>query len=42
MDHALLLRLFHEYNLLAKEAQDKYAVKTEAEVKGVLEDVKKP
>jgi hypothetical protein len=42
MDHALLLRLFHEYNLLAKEAQDKYAVKTEAEVKGVLEDLKKP
>jgi hypothetical protein len=41
MDHALLLRLFNEYNLLAKEAQDKYAIKTEVDVKGVLEDVKK-
>lgn len=41
LDHALLLRLFTEYNSLAKEAQDKYNPKTEAEVKEVAEDLKK-
>jgi hypothetical protein len=41
MDHALLIRLFNEYNLLANEAQDKYAPKNEAEVREVLEDLKK-
>lgn len=41
MDHALLLRLFNEYNNLAKEAQDRYNPKTEAQVKEVVEDLKK-
>ncbi len=41
MDHALLLRLFNEYNSLAKEAQDKYSPKTDAQVKEVVEDLKK-
>ena len=41
MDHALLLRLFTEYNNLAKEAQDKYNPKTETQVKEVVEDLKK-
>ncbi len=41
MDHALLIRLFNEYNLLANEAQEKYAPKNEAEVREVLEDLKK-
>lgn len=41
MDHALLLRLYQEYNLMAKEAQDKYAIKTQEEVKGVIADLGK-
>lgn len=41
MDHALLLRLYTEYSLLTQEAQAKYTLKTEAEVKEVLEDLKK-
>lgn len=41
MDHALLLRLFTEYNNLAKEAQDRYNPRTEAQVKEVVEDLKK-
>jgi hypothetical protein len=41
MDHSLLLRLYSEYISLAKEAQDKYALKTPEEVKEVLEDLKK-
>jgi hypothetical protein len=41
MDHALLQRLYNEYVALAQEAQDKYAMKTEAQVKEVLEDLKK-
>jgi hypothetical protein len=41
MDHALLLRLYTEYSTLTQEAQNKYTLKTEGEVKGVLEDLKK-
>lgn len=41
MDHALLLRLYNEYVLLANEAQDKYAIKTQEEAREVLEDLKK-
>lgn len=41
MDHALLLRLYNEYVALAAEAQEKYALKTPAEVKEVVEDLKK-
>ena len=41
MDHALLLRLYNEYNILAKEVQDRYAIKSEQEVKEVVEDLKK-
>lgn len=41
MDHALLLRLFNEYNILAREAQDRYNPKTEEQMKEVAEDLKK-
>ena len=41
MDHALLVRLYNEYTIMNQEAQDKYAIKTEAQVKEVLEDLKK-
>jgi hypothetical protein len=42
MDHALLLRLYNEYVALANEAQDKYGLKTEIQVKEVVEALKKP
>lgn len=41
MDHSLLIRLYNEYNELAAESQNKYSPKTEADVKEVLEDLKK-
>jgi hypothetical protein len=41
LDHALLIRLYNEYTELAQEAQSKYSPKTEAQVKEVLEDLKK-
>jgi len=41
LDHALLTRLYNEYLELAKEAQDKYSPKTDAQVKEVVEDLKK-
>jgi len=41
MDHSLLLRLYNEYVLLSQEAEQKYAIKTEQQVKEVLEDLKK-
>jgi hypothetical protein len=41
MDNALLIRLFSEYAKLDKEANDKYALKTDAEVVAVVEDLKK-
>lgn len=41
MPHELLLRLFNEYNSLAREAQDKYNPKTVEQIKEVVEDLKK-
>ncbi len=41
IDHSLLLRLYNEYIVLANEAQEKYALKTVAEVREVAEDLKK-
>ena len=41
LDHSVLVRIYNEYNLLAKESQDKYSPKTEEEVKEVLADLKK-
>jgi hypothetical protein len=41
LDHALLLRLYNEYTDLAQQAQNKYTLKTEAEVKEVIADLKK-
>lgn len=41
LDHGLLVRLYNEYNILATEVQDKYTLKTEQDVKEVLEDLKK-
>lgn len=41
MDHALLIRLYNEYTDLTQDAQKRYSPKTEAQVKEVLEDLKK-
>lgn len=41
LDHALLIRLYNEYTELTQQAQNKYSPKTDAEVKEVLEDLKK-
>lgn len=41
MDHALLLRLFTEYSTLSQEAQSRYSLKTDEQVKEVLADLKK-
>jgi len=41
LDHGLIIRLYSEYLILAKEVQEKYTLKTEAEVKEVIEDLKK-
>jgi hypothetical protein len=41
LDHALLLRLYNEYTALSQQAQDKYAIKTDAQVKEVIADLKK-
>ena len=41
LDHALLMRLYNEYTSLAGEAQARYSPKTDAQVKEVLEDLKK-
>lgn len=40
-DHALLLRLYDEYLLMANELTEKYSIKNEADAKEVLEDIKK-
>lgn len=42
LDHSILMRLYNEYTALAQEAESKYAIKTEQQVKEVLEDLKKP
>lgn len=41
MDELLINRLYEEYLGLVKEAKDKFSVKTEVEVKEVIEDLKK-
>jgi len=41
LDEALLNRLYDEYLKLIQEARNKFAVKTEADVKEVVEDLKK-
>lgn len=41
LDEALLNRLYDEYTELTKEAKDRYAIKTEADGKEVVEDLKK-
>jgi cell division protein ZapA (FtsZ GTPase activity inhibitor) len=41
LDHALLIRLYNEYTELTQQAQNKYSPKTDAQVKEVLEDLKK-
>lgn len=41
LPESLLDRIFHEYQLLVKESMDKYSIKTESDVKEVLEDLKK-
>ena len=40
-DDTLLNRLYEEYLTLTREAKDKYAIKTEKDAKGVIEDLKK-
>lgn len=41
MDDALLNRLYDEYLSMVKDARDRYAIKTEEDVKEVIEDLKK-
>jgi hypothetical protein len=41
LDHSLLLRLYNEYTALSTQADSKYAIKTEAQVKEVVADLKK-
>lgn len=41
MDHSLALRLYNEYVLLAKESEQKYAIKTVEDAKDVVDDLKK-
>lgn len=41
LDEALSVRLYDEYLLLSREARDKYAIKTEAEAKELVQDIKK-
>ena len=41
LDEALLTRMYDEYLILAREARDKYAIKTEAEAKELVQDIKK-
>ncbi len=41
MDDALLNRLYDEYLVMVKNTKEKYAVKTEAQVQEVVEDLKK-
>ena len=41
LDDSVLTRLYMEYTVLSSEARNKYAAKTEQEVKEVLEDLKK-
>jgi hypothetical protein len=41
MDDALLNRLYDEYLAMVKDARDRYSIKTEEDVKEVIEDLKK-
>lgn len=41
MDEALLLRLYNEYLVLVRESSEKYAIKTENDVKEIVGDLKK-
>jgi hypothetical protein len=41
LPHALFSRLYNEYVALDNEAQTKFAMKSETEVKEVVEDLKK-
>jgi len=41
LDEALLNRLYDEYLILAKEAHDKFAVKTQQDINEVIDDLKK-
>jgi len=41
LDESLLNRLYDEYLTLARDAEQKYAVKSVEEVKGIVEDLKK-
>jgi hypothetical protein len=41
MEDVTVIRLYNEFNMLRNEVQTKYGLKTEQEVKEVLEDIKK-
>lgn len=41
LDEALTIRLYNEYLILAKEARDRFAIKTEEDVKELVQDIKK-
>lgn len=41
LDEAVLIKLFNEYQILVRETRDKYAIKSEADAKEVVDDLKK-
>ncbi len=41
LGESFVSRLFNEYNILSEEVNTKYAIKTEEQMKEVLEDLKK-
>ena len=41
MEDAIINKLYNEFTILRQEARTKYGLQTEAEVKGVVEDIKK-
>lgn len=41
LDESLLARLYDEYVILSKTAKDKFAIKTDQDVKEVVDDIKK-
>ena len=41
MDESLLVRLYDEYIILSKDSKEKFAVKTEEDVKEVVDNIKK-
>jgi len=41
LDESLLMRIYEEYIIMSKESKERYAIKTEADAKELVEDLKK-